>query len=128
MKIETLDHVNVRTSNLQEMIAWYGTVMDMHPGDRPPFNMGGAWIYASGKPVLHLVEVADEPKSVEPKIEHYALGASGMAEFLDRLKVNDVPYSIDTVPEFPIVQVNFRDPDGNHIHVDFSAEEGAPFV
>ncbi len=32
-------------------------------------------------------------------------------------------YTIDPVPGFPVVQVNLRDPDGNHIHIDFDQAE-----
>ena len=45
-----------------------------------------------------------------------------------RLKEKGVEYTIDEVPAFPIVQVNFRDPDGNHIHIDFDAAERADLV
>ena len=31
----------------------------------------------------------------------------------------------DEVPEFPVVQVNLRHPDGNHIHIDFDIAEMA---
>ena len=27
------------------------------------------------------------------------------------------------MPDFPIVQINPHDPDGNHIHIDFDASE-----
>ena len=123
MQLKTLDHVNVRTSNLDAMIAWYGDILDMHPGDRPPFNIGGAWLYAAGNPIVHLVEVAKEPASVEPKIEHFAISAPGLAGFLDKLRQRGIAHSLDSVPEFPIVQVNIADCDGNHIHIDFHADE-----
>ncbi len=123
MQLKTLDHVNVRTSNLAEMIAWYGDILDMHPGARPPFNIGGAWLYAAGKPIVHLVEVDQEPAANEPKLEHFAISATGLAGFIDRLRDRGVTFSLDPVPEFPIVQVNLADCDGNHIHIDFDSSE-----
>ena len=123
MQLKTLDHVNVRTSNLSDMIAWYGDILDMHPGDRPPFDIGGAWLYAAGKPIVHLVEVANDPEARDPKLEHFAISASGLESFIDKLRDRGIPFTLDRVPEFPIVQVNLADCDGNHIHIDFHSDE-----
>ena len=123
MKINILSHVNVRTAQLEAMIAWYGDILDMHPGPRPDFKFPGAWLYAAGNPYIHFVGVKAEPKSLEPKIEHFAFEAEGMAGFLAKLTERGISHSVDPVPGFPLVQVNLRDPDGNHIHVDFSTDE-----
>lgn len=123
MKINGFSHVNVRTSRLAEMISWYGDILDMHPGPRPDFSFGGAWLYVGDNPFIHLVEVAKEPQTKEPKIEHYAFDASGMGEFAAMLDARGIPYTVDPVPGFPLVQINCHDPDGNHIHIDFSRED-----
>ena len=123
MQIRSLDHVNIRTANLTAMIDWYREVLGMQTGDRPAFRIDGAWLYAAGRPIVHLVEVPDQPKGAEPRLEHFALGATGMPEFVERLRTHGVEHTVDPVPGFPIVQVNLHDPDGNHIHVDFALEE-----
>jgi len=123
VKLKRLDHVNIRTARLEEQVAWYEAVLGLTNGPRPPFGFPGAWMYLDDAPIVHLVAVAAEPRSVEPKIEHFAISAEGLAGFLERLEAHEVRYSVDPVPEFPIVQVNFRDPDGNHIHVDFPSSE-----
>lgn len=121
--IQRLDHVNVLTANLAEMIEWYGDILDMHPGPRPPFSMGGAWLYANELPYVHLVETGAKRQSIEPKIEHFAFAATGLPEFLEKLDDRGITYSVDKVVEMPLLQVNIADVDGNHIHVDFAAEE-----
>lgn len=125
MGLERLDHVNVRTSRLQPMIDWYRDVLGLETGPRPDFAFGGAWLYCAGEPIVHLVEVADEPAAIAPKIEHFAIRATGLDAFLGRLEAKGVAYEIGHVPGFPIIQVNIFDPDGNHIHIDFSTEEAA---
>ncbi|MBV7394806.1 VOC family protein [Mameliella sediminis] len=124
MPLTAFDHVNVRTGQLDKMIAWYGEILGLHPGPRPPFGFGGAWLYLGEQAYVHLVEVKDQPPAV-PKatLEHFAFRAAGMTEFLAKLEAAQLPYSVDEVPGFPIVQVNFHDPDGNHIHVDFDKAE-----
>ena len=122
--IERLDHINLRTARLDEMIEWYGRVLDMHPGARPDFGFPGAWLYAGGQALVHLVEVGVEPGSdaSDLKLEHGAFSARGLTGFEARLKDMGERYRRVAVPGFPIVQVNIRDPDGNHLHVDFDPD------
>jgi hypothetical protein len=72
---------------------------------------------------VHLVEVAKPPAALEPRLEHFAIAAEGMADFLAHLRARKVPYRCGEAPGFGIRQVNLWDPDGNHIHVDFTGEE-----
>jgi catechol 2,3-dioxygenase-like lactoylglutathione lyase family enzyme len=121
--LQSLDHVNVRTNRLEEMIAWYRDVLGMAEGPRPGFSFGGAWMYCCGKPIVHLVEVKEEPAAIAPKIEHFAIGGSDLEGFLASLEAAGVAYEVGRPPGFPIIQVNVHDPDKNHIHVDFHSDE-----
>ena len=126
MEIKRLDHVNVRTSKLAEMIHWYETYLGLHNGWRPDFPFAGAWLYCGDHPVVHLVQVDTECASVEPKIEHFAFAASGYSAFIDRLTASGIAHRVARVPELPIVQVNVEDCDGNHLHIDFPADDAHP--
>ncbi len=125
MALKRLDHVNMRTAQLERMIGFYRDVLGLAEGERPPFPFRGAWLYCDGYPVVHLVEVDVQPQTAEPRLEHFAFEAAGMADFLAKLRAMKVPYRIVVVPDFEIRQVNFHDPDGNHIHVDFQKHEEA---
>lgn len=124
MPIAAFDHVNIRTRNLKEMMAWYTDILGLTPGPRPPFPFGGAWMYLGDQAFVHLVDKPAQKDAVlDNTLEHFAFRATDMAGFVAKLKARGIDHSIDPVPEFPIVQVNFRDPDGNHIHVDFNSSE-----
>ena len=124
MAIEKLDHVNLRTADLAGMCAFYSDVLGMAAGPRPGFSFGGAWLYAGGQAAVHLVEVKDQPSpDGELRLEHFALAATGLADFLALLKARGEAYRIGVIRDFGIIQVNIHDPDGNHIHVDFAAAE-----
>jgi catechol 2,3-dioxygenase-like lactoylglutathione lyase family enzyme len=123
MQIGKLDHVNVRTANVEAMAEWYGRVLGMPSGKRPNFPFPGAWLYTGDHPAVHLVGVTVDPANADPKIEHYAFSATGLKGFVERLKVQGEKHDIRVVPGFGIVQVNVWDPDGNHIHVDFAPSE-----
>jgi len=127
--IFNLDHVNLRTPDLQRAVEWYGRVLNMHPGARPDFRFSGAWLYAGDHPIIHLVEDneigADKGQALT--LEHFALASKGYNEFMIKLKSNDISFYEARISSgaMQIAQVNIHDPDGNHIHVDFPLEEVA---
>ena len=122
MQLGSLDHVNVRTSRLDQMVEWYVKMLGMRVGDRPPFPFPGAWLYVGDQPYVHLIGIEEEPGS-DPddlKLEHFAFAATGLDGFLERLDAAGERYDKRVVPGFGITQVNVWDPDGNHIHIDFA--------
>jgi catechol 2,3-dioxygenase-like lactoylglutathione lyase family enzyme len=121
-----LDHVNLRTHEIERARAFYVDVLGLRVGPRPAFTFGGAWLYCGDVPVVHLVEVAEAPRPEGAlRLEHFALRASGLADFLRRLREHDVTPRLGFVRDFGICQVNVFDPDGNHLHVDFDLAEAA---
>jgi catechol 2,3-dioxygenase-like lactoylglutathione lyase family enzyme len=129
MKLGALDHVNVRTSDVEGMAAWYTRVLGMERGKRPDFSFPGAWMYSNGHPSVHLVGMPSKPKGTDdPTLEHFAFAATGLQSFVERLKRDEVRYDVGVVPGIDIVQINVWDPDGNHIHIDFPADESEAFI
>ena len=126
MQLGKLDHVNIRTTRLEALVDWYTKVLGMRAGPRPDFPFPGAWLYVGDTAAVHLVAI-DGPAGVGSeaalKLEHFAFSATGRAEFEARLDTLGEPYRRVDIPSFAIVQVNIHDPDGNHIHVDFPADE-----
>ena len=126
MRIEQLNHVNLRTTQLDAMIDWYTNVLGMRSGDRPNFPFPGAWMYAGDTAAVHLVGIEGAPgvgSEVALKLEHFALSATGGVEFEARLRAVGAKYSRTDLPEINLYLINLWDPDGNHIHVDFHLDE-----
>lgn len=124
MQIGKLDHVNVRTANLEAMVAWYGDMLGMKPGKRPNFPFPGAWLYTGDNAAIHLIGIDKAPpEQADLRLEHFAFQASGFQSLKDRLEAAGAKYDVNPVPGAGITQINCWDPDGNHIHVDFPNSE-----
>lgn len=131
MILSQLDHVNVRTGNLQLMIEWYTRVLGLKSGARPDFGFPGAWMYLDDKPVVHLIGVDGDGgvgSDHELKLEHFAFRGSSWADFKSVLDSEGATYKLQKIEDFDILQCNIWDPDQNHIHVDFPLSESGPEV
>ncbi len=122
--IRRLDHVNVRTANLEGLVRFYSDALGLERGERPPLGFPGAWMYAGDQAVIHLVgvEAARQPEGAL-LLEHFAFSASGLDEFLARLTRLGVEFEQSRQAGTGNVVINLRDPDGNRLHVDFTASE-----
>jgi catechol 2,3-dioxygenase-like lactoylglutathione lyase family enzyme len=123
--LKRLDHVNLRTVNLDAMVAWYGRILDMHPGPRPGFSFPGVWLYADGHPIIRLVGVDAAPgaDAADLRLEHFAISASGIKDLKARIDADGLRHRLNHIKDFDVLQMNLWDPDGNHIHIDFDAAE-----
>ena len=91
----TLHHVNLKTTRLQEMIDWYGTVV----GSKPNFQFpGGAWLTNDGAnhriALLTSSKMSDDPdKLVHTGMHHLAFEYGNFNDLLDtysRLRELDI--------------------------------------
>ena len=63
MEIGKLDHVNIRTTQLDNHGRLVHKYSGMRSGDRPDFPFPGAWMYAGNVAAVHLVGIDDVPHS-----------------------------------------------------------------
>ena len=50
-----IDHVTIATDDLDGIVAFYRDVLGLEVGPRPAFPFAGAWLYAGGRPIVHLL-------------------------------------------------------------------------
>ena len=130
MPLTAFDHVNIRTVNLETMVAWYDDILGIAAGERPAFSVPGAWLYLGDAAVIHLIEADPAPmiheESESLRMEHMAFRATDLAAFTAKLDDRGIDYRLFPFQEIDTVLVFLRDPDGNRIHVDFPISEMPP--
>jgi catechol 2,3-dioxygenase-like lactoylglutathione lyase family enzyme len=122
--IRSLDHVNIRTANLEALARFYEDVVGLRQGERPALGFPGVWLYAGERAVIHLVGVEQQPEPQGAlRLEHFAFVGSGLGELLERLARAGVEHRQSRQAGTGKVVINVQDPDGNRLHVDFAASE-----
>ena len=122
MALTGLDHVNLRTTDLERMVRFYEDVLGMKSGAHPRFRMGGAWLYLGDSPVVHIVVSEETRPPDKPQLEHFAFRAEGLAAPIAQLEAHGVDFRLAGLESFNITQIFLRDPDGNAVEMQFAGE------
>src|SRR5262245_10315507 len=119
----TLHHVNLKTRRLQEMIAWYGTVVGMQPSHVYPV---GAWLTNDGAnhrlALLAPPQVTDDPdKLTHAGMHHLAFEYPSVDDLLGtyvRLKAEGIqPHAC--LDHGMTTSFYYADPDGNSVELQY---------
>ena len=107
MRPEGLDHANLRLrpQDLPAALAFYRDLLGLEEGPRPNFDFPGAWLYAGGRPIVHLAcrDTVEAPTGPSPSVsfEHIAFRVRGLPEVpLSRARAITVVVLLDE-PELP---------------------------
>jgi catechol 2,3-dioxygenase-like lactoylglutathione lyase family enzyme len=125
MRINRIDHFNIRTRDLERLCEFYTQVLALEIGDRPPFDSPGVWLYAGGHPILHVGVAADGAAEVDDTLplDHIALETEGLADTVARLEKAGIAYRMVDVPGREMKQIFVRDPDGVALELNFTNPE-----
>ncbi|WP_395066480.1 VOC family protein [Paraburkholderia silvatlantica] len=110
-----LDHVTLVTPDLEGACRFFRDIVGLEEGQRPPFRVDGHWLYANGRPVVHLVDATGPARSpgaasalVAPRIDHVAFRVAPGGEWralVERLAAQRAPYQLAEVPASAEVQL-----------------------
>jgi catechol-2,3-dioxygenase len=113
-----LDHVNIRTANLDRLSRFYVEVLGLILSENPDQARRGHWLGCGGRPILHLVESDVAAPSPSPQLEHFGLLAMDVDEVLARLASSGVSYNVVRSDDTATLRIHLRDPDDNRLHID----------
>lgn len=121
-----MNHFTVLTDDVPATVAFYCDLLGLTDGARPRLGFDGAWLYAGGQAVLHIV--GERPKSeLRPGvIDHMAFSATGLRSTVARLDARKVKYQCRQQTGTRIWQVFLHDPNGAKVELDFEPDEPAP--
>jgi catechol 2,3-dioxygenase-like lactoylglutathione lyase family enzyme len=126
MAVQGMEHFTILTDDLDRTLAFYREHLGLEPGFRPPLAFPGAWLYAGGHAVLHVVAGRPLPATRTGVIDHMAFAASGLEATVARLKQHHIDYDLRRQAETRAWQLFFHDPNGAKVELDFAAEEAGP--
>ena len=126
MPATAMNHFTILTDDVPGTVGFYREFLGLVEGARPPLQFPGAWLYAGGAAILHVVggRPADELKA--GVIDHMAFSATGLSETLALLASRDIEHTCRRLAGAGTWQVFFHDPNGARVELDFAADETPP--
>ena len=121
-----MDHFTILTEDVAATVAFYGAILGLQAGPRPPFDFPGAWLYAGDRPILHVVGGRALPADPHGVLDHMAFSATGLRDTVARLDAGDISYKLQHLPGSNLWQLFFFDPSGARVELDFRGEEAPP--
>jgi catechol 2,3-dioxygenase-like lactoylglutathione lyase family enzyme len=128
MALRGLEHVLVLTDDLEATRAFYCDVLGFEPGERPPLEFPGYWLYLGGAACVHIADRAAYEahaagRGLAPsvgQIDHLAFAAGDYDALASRLEAAGVQPVSNDVPAAGIRQLFFDDPNGVRIELNVS--------
>ena len=125
MAIEGMNHFNVLTDDVDATRRFYVGILGLAEGERPPFRFDGLWLYAGGRPILH-VSAGKLPSERAGVIDHIAFTSTGLKATIANLTAHGIAHSLTQQVGTGIWQVFCHDPMGAKVELDFDPAEEPP--
>ena len=132
MPVESLDHVNIATADLDRSETFYRELLDLESRTAPPpmTHATARWMCdRAGRAILHLNSLDyhrhfDRDMSPGPTgaLHHVALRCTGHGETLERIERMALDYRLNEVAAIGLRQIFVHDPDGVLLELNFFAE------
>jgi lactoylglutathione lyase len=132
-----INHILLRTHDLEEMGQFFEQSLDLKKGYRPPFNFPGSWLWSDDKPLIHLTELnpADTeqsdhlggqrtiPNTGMGTVDHIAFSGSDYPRLIARLKHHHLDYFERAVPLTGEHQVFVEGPEEVRVEIQFDSNQ-----
>lgn len=126
MPILGMNHFTVLAQDLDATRAFYIDILGLTEGPRPPLGFPGAWLYAGGQPVLHVIAGRPLPANPAGVLDHMAFTGADLRATAAKLKAGGIDYTLRRQPDSGIWQLFCFDPNGARVELDFDPQEAGP--
>ena len=118
-----LEHVTIRTRDLQATRSFFLKVFDLKEGERPLAiqRIPGHWLYSNGHPLVHIIgsQGYGIDRAAEA-IDHVGFRVKGYVEFREKLDQLGIRYSTMDLADLAERRLFFRAPGGPLLEAVFS--------
>jgi catechol 2,3-dioxygenase-like lactoylglutathione lyase family enzyme len=121
-----MNHFTILCDDVEATVAFYGDLLGLTAGPRPPLTFPGAWLYAGGQPILHIVGGRPRAELRAGVIDHMAFSATGLTATLAKLDARGIAHDCRRQVGAGTWQVFLHDPNGARVELDFDAGETGP--
>jgi len=120
-----LDHVTLRTADLEGTRAFLEATLDLEVGYRPAFSFPGYWLYAGDEPIVHLLPGRAGPVDRHGEtIDHVGFRLDDYDGKRRRLDELGIEYSTMELAELGERRLFIKTPNGILLELVF--REGQP--
>ena len=124
MALSGLDHISVRTTDVEATQAFYEKVLGLQAGPRPNFSFPGAWLYRGEQAVVHVIGVdahgRGEGAAGAGGFDHIAFAATDLDGMRKHFEASGVAFDERGVPGMRLHQIFLTDPNGLRIELNFA--------
>jgi catechol 2,3-dioxygenase-like lactoylglutathione lyase family enzyme len=121
--IHAMNHFTVLSDDLDRTLDFYVGLLGLEPGPRPDLGFPGAWLYASGQAVLHIIAGRPLPEPRSGVLDHMAFSAKDLAAVKKRFDASATEYTLRRQAGAGTWQLFCYDPSGARVELDFDPAE-----
>ncbi|MGE5720816.1 MAG: VOC family protein [Sphingomonadales bacterium] len=127
MRVNRIDHFNLRTRQLEETCSFYERMRQLRRGRAAGMDQArNAWMYdEQNNPIIHINMPADDetelPGGNTGRLHHVALDCQGYDEMMKRIADLGVYHETNFIDEIGLRQVFLYDPNGVRLELNFQA-------
>jgi catechol 2,3-dioxygenase-like lactoylglutathione lyase family enzyme len=123
MPATAMNHFTVLTDDVEGTVHFYRQTIGLVDGPRPPLDFPGAWLYAGGQPILHIVGGRSRAELKPGVIDHMAFSAENLPDMIARLTALNIQHTCRRQAGAGTWQLFFFDPNGARVELDFAPDE-----
>lgn len=124
MPVTEINHINLRANRdmMHVLRDFYCDIVGLKVGPRTATTSYGFWLYIGDNDVVHIAEynkgVGEPDLHVNGTYDHVSFTCTDMAGMEAHLTTHQIPYTTRTLNN-GVKQINFKDPAGNGIELNF---------